>query len=136
AHLSRVVLADFVQLMNGRTASLTRPKKESDTFSIAVSGLSYSRLNDVAGSSIVEVSIESRRANTEPDKQAEFAWQQVLGSTKTLTASTGPTGTMWTGQITLPNKSMGDRFRVVIQEFEKFGADRRMVYADTIEVDR
>jgi len=30
----------------------------------------------------------------------------------------------------------GDRFRVVIQEFEKFRADRRLVYADTIQADR
>lgn len=30
----------------------------------------------------------------------------------------------------------GGRLRVVIQEFEKFGADRRLVYADTIDVDR
>jgi hypothetical protein len=136
AHLSRVVLADFVQLTANRTASLTRPSKQSDTLSIAVSGLGYSMLNAVAGSSVVEVSLEARRANTEPDKQAELAWQQVPGSATALAPSGGPSGTtMWTGQIALP-KPMGDRFRVVIHEFEKFGTDRRLVYADAIEVDR
>ena len=136
AHLSRVVLADFVQLTANRTASLTRPSKQSDTLSVAVSGLGYSMLKAVAGSSLVEVSLEARRANTEPDKQAELAWQQVPGSTTALTPSGGPSGTtIWTGQITLP-KPMGDRFRVIIQEFEKFGTDRRLVYADAIEVDR
>ena len=36
-------------------------------------------------------------------------------------------------------KNKGDRFRIVITEFERFGptaADRRLVYADAIEVDR
>ena len=136
AHLSRVVLADFVQLTANRTASLARPSKQSDTLNVAVSGLSYSSLKGVAGSSVVEVSLEARRANTEPDKQAELAWEQVPGSTQALTPSAGPSGTtIWTGQIALP-KPMGDRFRVVIQEFEKFGTDRRLVYADAIEVDR
>lgn len=48
-----------------------------------------------------------------------------------------------TGRLTQLGESVlgdriayGGRFRVVIQEFEKFGADRRLVYADTIDVDR
>ncbi len=135
-HLSRVVLADFVQLTANRAASLTRPSKQSDTLTVAVSGLSYQLLDSSTGPSTVEVSLERRRANTEPDKQAELAWEQVPASTAALAASPGPNGTtMWTGQVTLP-KNMGDRFRVVIQEFEKFGTDRRLVYADAIEVDR
>jgi hypothetical protein len=135
-HLSRVVLADFVQLTANRTASLTRPTKQSDTLTVAVSGLSYSLLQSAAGPSAVEVSLERRRADTEPDKQAELAWEQVPASSAPLTPSAGPNGTtMWTGQVTLP-KAMGDRFRVIIREFEKFGTGRRLVYADTIEVDR
>ncbi len=139
AHLSRVVLADFVQLTANRSASLTRPKKSSDTFTIAVSGQSYSLLNSAAGPSTVEASIERRRADTEPDKQGLLAWEQVPGSTTALAPSAVPGGTtMWTGSVTLP-KAMGDRFRIVIQEFERFGptaADRRLVYADAIEVER
>jgi hypothetical protein len=138
AHLSRVVLADFVQLTANRAASLTRPSKQSDTLTIAVSGLSYQQLNSGAGPSTVEVSLERRRANTEPDKQAELAWEAVPASTKALTPS-GPAGTtIWSGQVTLP-KNMGDRFRIVIQEFERFSTtptDRRLVYADAIEIDR
>jgi hypothetical protein len=139
AHLSRVVLADFVQLTANRAASLTRPNKQSDTLTVAVSGQSYQTLNSAAGPSTTEVSLESRRADTEPDKNAELAWEQVPASTKVLTPSAGPSGTtIWTGQITLA-KNKGDRFRIVITEFERFGptsADRRLVYADAIEVDR
>ena len=135
AHLSRVVLADFVQLTANRTASLTRPKKDSDTLNIAVSGLSYSLLKSAAGPSIVEVSLEQRRDHAEPKDAEELGWEQIAGSTKQLSASAGPGGTtIWTGQITLPK---GDHFRVIIREFERFGpaaTDRRLVYADTVEV--
>jgi hypothetical protein len=137
AHLSRVVLADFVQLTANRTASLTRPSKQSDTLNVAVSGLSYSKLTGTDGASIVEVSIEQQRPNAGPDA-GELAWDQVPASTKTLTVGAGPGGTIWTGQVTLPKGPPG-RFRVVIQEFERFGptaSDRRLVYADAIVVDR
>lgn len=139
AHLSRVQLADFVQLTADRTASLTRDPKKSDTLSVTVSGLSYSKLVGAAGPSRVEVSLERRRANAEPDKAAELAWEQVPASTVALTPSAGPSGTtLWQGQVTLP-KAQGDRFRVVITEFERFSAtpgDRRLVYTDAIEVER
>ncbi len=139
AHLSRVQLADFVQLAADRSASLTRDPKKSDTLSLTVSGRSYSKLVGAGGPSTVEVSLERRRANTEPNKAAELAWELVPASTVALTPSAGPSGTtLWQGQLTLP-KAQGDRFRVVIAEFERFSAtpgDRRLVYTDAIEVQR
>jgi hypothetical protein len=136
AHLSRVVLADFVQLTANRTASLTRPSKQSDTLNVAVTGLSYSKLTGTDGASIVEVSVEQERTGAGPDA-GELAWDQVPASTKTLAPSAGPGGTtMWTGHVTLP-KGPPRQFRVIIREFERFGpgaADRRLVYADAIVV--
>ena len=136
AHLSRVVLADFVQLTASRAASLTRLSKQSDTLNVAVSGLSYSKLAGTAGASIVEVSLEEERPSAGPDA-GELAWDQVAGSTKQLAAAAGPNDTtVWSGQITLP-KGPPRRLRVVIKEFEKFGptpSDRRLVYADAIVV--
>src|SRR6185369_13917715 len=106
----------------------TRTKKDSDTLSIAVSGLSYQTLQSAARPSTVEVSVEQRRDHAEPKDAGELAWEQVAASTKQLTPSAGPAGTtIWTGQITLPK---GDHFRVIISEFERFGptaADRRLV---------
>ena len=138
AHLSRVVLADFVQLTANRSASLTRPKKDAKTLNVAVSGQSYSLLNNAAGPSVVEVSLEQRRKDTDPNKADELAFDQIAGSTVALTPSAGPAGTtVWTGQITIP-KELPDRLRVIIREFEKFGstaAGRRLVYADAIEIE-
>ena len=134
AHLSRVVLADFVQLTANRSASITRASKQSDTLNLAVSGLSYQMLQSAAGPSIVEVSIEEGRPNTDP---GELGWAEVAGSTKQLVPSAAPGGTtVWSGQVTLP-KGPPNRHRVVIKEFERFSStpgDRRLVYADTIEV--
>ena len=89
--------------------------------------------------SVVEVSLEQRRKDTDPSKADELAWDQIAGSTVALTPSAGPAGTtVWTGQLTIP-KEPPDRLRVIIREFEKFGAtaaDRRLVYADAIEIER
>src|SRR5438034_1436801 len=49
AHLSRVVLADFVQLTANRSATLTRASGKSDTLSVAVRGQSYQKRNRAAG---------------------------------------------------------------------------------------
>jgi len=134
AHLSRVVLADFVQLTANRTASIARASKQSDTLSVAVSGLSYQMLNSAAGSSIVEASIEEGRPNTDA---GELGWTEVAGSTKQLTPAAGPGGiTVWSGQVTLP-KGPPNRHRVVIREFERFSStpgDRRLVYLDAIAI--
>jgi hypothetical protein len=136
-HLSRIQLADFVQLTANRTASLTRDSKQSDTLNVAVAGLSYSRAQSAAGPSTVEVSLEERRANVDPDAAGELGWEGVAGSTTQLTGSAGPTGlAMWAGQITLP-KGPPRQIRVIIREFERFGpaaTDRRLVYADAIVV--
>jgi hypothetical protein len=132
AHLSRVVLADFVQLTANRSASVTRPSKQSDALNVAVSGLSYQMLNSAAGSSIVEASIEEGRPSTDA---GELGWVEVAGSTTQLTPVGGPGGvTVWTGQVTLP-KGPPNRHRVVIREFERFSGtpgDRRLVYLDAI----
>ena len=134
AHLSRVVLADFVQLTANRSASITRASKNSDTLSVAVSGQSYQTLQSAAGPSIVEVSIEEGRPNTDA---GELGWAEVAGSTKLLVPSAGPAGTtVWTGQVTLP-KGPPNRNRVVIKEFERFSStpgDRRLVYLDAIPI--
>ena len=139
AHLSRVVLADFVQLTANRTASITRDPKHSDTLNVAVTGRSYSLLQSAAGPSTVEVSLEQQRDQTNIDEAGELGWEQVPASAKELVPSAGPGGTtMWTGQITLPKGPPG-QFRVIVEEFERFSStpgDRRLVYADAIVISR
>jgi len=137
AHLSRVVLADFVQLTANRSASLTRTGNKPDTLNVAVSGLSYQTLQNAAGPSTVEVSVEERRDSNAASVADDLQWDQVAGSTTALVPAAGPSGTtLWTGQITLPKAPPG-RLRVIIREFERFGPtapDRRLVYADAIVV--
>jgi len=80
---------------------------------------------------VIEVTLEQRRAGADP-AAAELGWEAVPGAPTALTASPGPGATtLWTGVITLP---AGDGpFRLVIKEFEAFGASgRRLVYANAV----
>lgn len=143
AHLSRVVLADFIQLAPNRFASVTRDDAEPTILAVSVSGPSYDRLRNTAGPSRVEVRVERRIAGVSPTEAEELSWTPVPGmATVVLSSQTRFDGaTVWSGQVTLPSSE--DTFRLVIMEFEVFTANtsilavapsRRVVYADTIVV--
>jgi len=132
AHLSRVVRADYVQLAPDRAVTITRPKGSSRDLAVTVAGTGYTKGIRTDGRSLIEVVVERKRANTDLSIAQELGWEEVPDSTP-VPLTPGPDATTWSGNVTLPAGATG-AFRVVIREIEKFGTERRPVYADAIVV--
>jgi hypothetical protein len=132
--LSRIVLADFVQLAPARSASISFDPRYPTTLQVAVTGV---RGRGVAINE-VEVSVERRN----PDVGGELGWMAVLDAqVKPKSLTRFSRGILWLGAVTLPERSVDRSFRLVIKEYEVFFSNppgnktgRRLVYADTIEV--
>jgi hypothetical protein len=130
AHLSRVVLADFAQMLPDRSASITFDPIDMTTVRLAVSGLTYSG----PGKAIMTATLQ-----TQPPGSGDLAWVPV--STIRLVANTfGGPDTLWTAQITLPAPRGSRPFRLLIDESEVFIGDGllniqgRLVYADILNL--
>jgi len=128
AHLSRVVLADFAQLLPDRSASVTFDPIDPTVLQLAVNGLTY----DGPGASFVTATVQ-----TQPPGGGDLAWVPLAQIPLDPHAFGGP-DTLWTAQITLPAARGSRPFRLLIQEFEIFIKDvpgsrqRRLVYADVL----
>jgi hypothetical protein len=146
-HLSRVVLADFIQLAPDRSASIVRNDSNPLLRHVSVTGRSYQMFNGQTGPSVMEISLEQRRSGIKPEIAQELVWEPVspvIGSnTVTLVHNSNVTdktgNTTWTGDITLPDGT--NTFRLLIKEFEFYNEPgivpivrRRLVYADAIEL--
>jgi hypothetical protein len=137
-HLSRVVLADFIQLAPDRYASVTRDDANQLLRHVSVTGRSYQVLNGESGPGRMEVSLEQQRSGITPEIAGELVWEPVASDTIVLGYKSNDDGTTtWTGDITLPNEI--DTFRLLIKEFEIYNEPatvpivrRRLVYADAI----
>src|SRR5260221_10902739 len=131
AHLSRVVLADFIQLLPDRSASITFDPIDTTSVLLAVDGLTYN------GPQQAEM-IATRQ--TQLLGGGDLAWVSVSATALVPDNSAG-LNTLWTAQITLP-ESRGTRpFRLLVEEFETFftdfertGQQRRLVYADILSI--
>ena len=120
AHLSRVVLVDFVQLMPIDTTSVR----------LAINGLTYGG----PGAPVMTATLQ-----TQPKGGGDLAWVPVAAIPLTAHTFGGP-DTLWTAQITLPAPRGSRPFRLLIEEFEVFTKDapgsqqRRLVYADILNL--
>jgi hypothetical protein len=157
AHLSRVVMTDFMQLVPDRTAELSF---SGDNMTVTVSGL--------GGRNIVEEIRQSRFAaappppapgngmwvsfqRSEPHLEGELAWR-TLGDPipLPLTKRDGFSG-MWRGSLSFPQSAADGAHRLLITETETYPRDHlegdprpkafpsaptrsRIVYADAFEV--
>jgi hypothetical protein len=139
-HLSRVVLADFIQLAPDRFASVAPSTTASNVRHITVNGLSYSKIGGYEGRAVVEASLEKIRSGMDPEIAGDLAWEPVDWNPVTLAyqnvKAIDGTST-WAGDITLPDTTK--TYRLVIKEFEVYNVSaltaiyqRRLVYADTI----
>jgi hypothetical protein len=143
--LSRVVLADSVQLLPQRTVTL-QPAGDPNSFLLAVSGLSYvgsawgpGPLDDLGDGAVVldpppapdliQVTVEQRLRGAVD----EAGWQaapagngtqvRVQSAVKADSPGIGPG--LWTGTVTLPSNREPGQFRVVIREYEQLFTDER-----------
>ncbi|PEP92382.1 hypothetical protein CN582_24875 [Bacillus wiedmannii] len=139
AHLSQVVMADFVQVAPDRLATVMKNPSDRRIVNISLCGTGpgFNHLPQTMKNE-VEASVEKRNLNNQ--------WVPVLGSTSLLhqTELDTPRKT-WMGQVILPDiPSSSNKYRIVIKEFECFLIDgdspdttdmtRRLVYASTLEV--
>ena len=126
AHLSRVMLAEFVQLVPNRSASITLDPIDLTVLQLAVTGPVY----DAPGAATMAVTVQTQAPGG--------AWVSKHTTALEASAPVGP-DTLWSGQITLPAPRGSRPFRLLIEEFETFTTDgqtpqRRLVYADLIDL--
>ena len=130
AHLSRVVLADYAQLLPDRSVSVTFDPIDQTSIEIAVSGITYSGPGAVKMTATLQ---------TQAPGGGDLAWVPVTVFPLAPRTFGGPE-TLWTSQITLPSPRGSRPFRLLIEEFEIFTRDlplsqqKRLVYADTLDL--
>jgi hypothetical protein len=122
AHLSPVVLADFIQVVPQRTVTYDLNSLATETLPIEVNGpsaIKYER------PTLMLASLEVRDGRV-PDPEDDLGWQEISGSRVFLQAIPGqPVDDMvWQGVLKLPNP-LPNPLRVVVKEYEQFQADRQ-----------
>ncbi|MDO9267437.1 MAG: hypothetical protein Q7U00_10180, partial [Sulfurimonas sp.] len=117
AHLSRVVLTDFVQIANDRTLNIELKPKGKEV-QIRVTG----RATGDRGSNRIEVTVESLAPGANP----EFDWVKVVETKQqpnpyTLELSPVNVSTYlwkWEGNLKLPKENSTQSYRLVVCEYE------------------
>lgn len=144
AHLSRVALADFVQLSPERLATVMVNPADPSEVNVSLCGPGYLDTSIDSGTVIdIEISVEAQVRN----QQGELIWILVPQSVTTLSpAEISTTRMTWAGKVNLPEEKGSMPFRLVIKEFEWFvtdgdqnsidspSKDRRLVYVSAIEI--
>ena len=163
AHLSRVVMADFMQVVPDRTAVLTRGRTG---YGIVVRGFAGRNwLGDLSGTSklipeLAEAQAGTPRPNTTmrasverrpPGIPGDLGWERVGGEVTLTPTVTSNFHVTWKGSIAPPKPPAGHDQRIVITEIETFPRDalagdprwmsslldrvrERIVYADTFDL--
>jgi hypothetical protein len=154
--LSRVVLADFVQLWPDRQVTVSPVEGDPNSFTIAVEGLTYqsstwypspdlplaldehlapgSRFpHEIYAEGLVSVQLERRIPNT----RDEAGWELMPKNGEIIrssgVAADKPEGSMlWNGKVTLPGNRLPGEFRVVIRESELLNSDR--FFSERLEI--
>lgn len=125
AHLSRVVLSDFVQLANDRTLNIAF--SDDKHFYISVNGYGTADRS----SNRIEVSIET----LPKDGHEEFDWIPIKGTKiqpNPYSLHLHPIDVkkylwMWDAKMRLPKSRGNENFRIVVREYEKFEEDNENI---------
>jgi len=139
--LSRVVLADFVQVAPDRSAVLSIDPAVPTRARVFVGGLAPQG----PASSILTVTVEQRMARVLTDMGWEPAPASAVTVAEDSPAPNQPASVLWSGTVLFAKKPEAGSYRVVIREFERipiyngeagtveFG--QRLVYAAIIPYD-
>jgi hypothetical protein len=142
AHLSRAVLADFVQTAQGRTFTFVRSTGNPNLITVTAVGISYGSTQNADGSprtgpSRMRVQVEQRSHKL----AGELGWEAV-GSPVILSPSQAAGfQTTWIARILLPSGNWP--LRLVVEEVEELSQDggafgpatgERLVYTDIVPV--
>lgn len=125
AHLSRVILTDFVQVANDRTLKI-KHKDKKRAIDLSVTG----RATGDRSSNRMEVTLES----LEPGENPEFGWvpeKSTKGQPNPYTLKLSPLDASahlwkWKGKLDLPEGRTKKKYRLVVREYEKFDADANL----------
>lgn len=139
AHLSRIILADFMQLAPDRTASVVIDGKQPGLLHIAVAGPA-----PVRSTNVVTADVEQQAGGVTGDS---LGWTPVQNAGVELTPTYQGNQGFWTGALTLPPiPNPKPPLRMVLREYELFPGSfagvlsavgipaRRLVYADVVDV--
>jgi hypothetical protein len=139
AHLSRVVLADFAQLLPDRSASITFDPLDPTTLQLAVTGITAVSPTTFFDPGTPVTMMTATLQMQTPDGY-HGAWVPVSTTTLQPAVAVDP-AILWTAQIALPATRGSRPFRLLIEEFETFFTDvnetqqqRRLVYADLLSI--
>ena len=150
AHLSKVVVANFAQILPERNLVVTFNPANLSEINFTLSGVSFIQGYAGSGPGVVEVSLEKKNINL-PE---ELGWEPVPEATVLLTpqrSSAAEVSTfIWKGTLKIPRGIEIKDYRLVVREFEIFDTDeidksaravaavpkkyKRLVYAETIKL--
>jgi hypothetical protein len=115
AHISRVVLADYMQLAPDRSASVAFAQRSLTHFHVSLSGVSYVKTATKAGPGTARVTVEER--NFALDE--EVGWTPVISDVVMDSAPGRGNTTVWSTDVTLPHPRSEGRYRLVLEQFEE-----------------
>jgi hypothetical protein len=117
AHISRVVLADYVQIAPDRSVSIVPLPGRTNNVQVTLSGLSYMRNTAGVGPGTARVFLEER----DPTRggAAELGWKAAAGPFQLEPLPTNnPIQAIWQGTVAVPSARTPGKFRLVIEQFE------------------
>ena len=117
AHISRVILADYMQLSPDRSVSVVPVTRSPTQVVVTLSGLSYMRNTAGSGPGTARVIVEQR----DPTLGAadELGWKpQANPHTLDVVPTQNPIIAIWQKTITLPGPRTPGKFRLVIEQYE------------------
>jgi hypothetical protein len=125
AHLSRVVLADFVQLAPDRTATFRQfitggqPSEREYAVDVTVTGPGYDSSSAGAGSSVMRVTLQQQR----PGISGDLSWFDLGESVLVRSTTVSGPDVAWSGTVFLPGPFGSAPYRLVVREYERIRGD-------------
>jgi hypothetical protein len=139
AHLSRVVLLDFIQVAPDRTVTVVKSPATPTKATVSVTGPSYLAPGHTTSPEIVTVRSEVR----DPAVPGDLGWvPPPLPDMVTLSLIPGSSTPLWRGEITFSSAPQPGTRRLVVEEYEAMpppasgltSGSTRVVFTDTIEL--
>jgi hypothetical protein len=144
--ISRVVLADFIQLTPDRTATVTADPHHPRTLRVTVSGVAPRGPVATVRAEPHPTSLSPRPTRVgvrvqrrDPSVRSDLAWHDVDATVATVVvthegpAGAGPDLELWTGRVTFADRPAAGEFRLLVEEREFISARHAAVVDDRVQ---
>jgi hypothetical protein len=121
AHLSRVVLADFVQLAPDRSATVVSNQQNPSALTVTLAGPSHERTEATKNQTfpgVAVVLVEQKQAGVD----GPLAWAPAALPVA-MTGSVAGGQAQWVANVTLPGPRTPGTWRLVIEQYERLGTE-------------